>query len=404
MDKKINLKSGILLVATAIVWRILLFYVADTAPLILEYKPSFPYYDTILEASNYPKWLYSWANFDGVHYITLSKFGYVGTGLIQAFFPVYPLLVAAISQVIESQIISGLLISFLAFVGVIYTLYLLVKLKFDHSVALWSCIALLSFPTSFYFGSMYTESLFLFFVLQSFYWYERKKWLLLAVFITLASATRLIGIALVPVLLIDLGIKSTVLEHDFKTIWNSKWQIVTSISTSWKNNIRAVLAITSGSSGLLGYMTYLAITFGDPLYFYHVQEEFGGGREERVILFPQVVYRAIKILFTVPNSTVRTPIYIQELLAGTLPIFILLLLYKKFPKTWVFFSLFALLLPSATGTFSSMPRYMLVAFPIFVSIGMFATKYPKYGLLCLLLSTFALVFNTILFIQGYWVA
>ncbi len=392
------------IIALTLAWRGALFLLSKTAQSILPYDPSFPYHDIIFSLSNIPQWIYSWANFDGVHYITLARNGYVGTGLIQAFFPLYPAAIALLIPLQISSIISGLTLSFLGLVGAACTLFLLVKKHFTSRIAFWSVIGLLLFPTSFFFAALYSESFFLFFILQALYWYERKKWLLLTIFIGSASATRLVGIALVPVLLLDIGLQD--MSFKARTVSTSRylWQGMVRIIDNWTQNVRAVISVSLGSVGLLGYMTYLYYTFGDALYFYHVQPEFGGGREEQIVLLPQVIFRTLKIVLTVPVSILRTPVYIQELLAGTLPLILLALLYKKVPTTWLVFSAIALLLPTATGTFSSMPRYALVAFPLFVGFGLLMRDRPKVGLPLLLLSTFLMVFNTILFIQGYWVA
>ncbi|PIR61011.1 MAG: hypothetical protein COU68_01660, partial [Candidatus Pacebacteria bacterium CG10_big_fil_rev_8_21_14_0_10_45_6] len=82
MDKSL-LKKILVLV---LVWRIGLFVVSLIAPAFISYEPSFPYAYDLLAKLGLPQWLYSWANFDGVHYLTIMRMGYVGTGLIQAFF------------------------------------------------------------------------------------------------------------------------------------------------------------------------------------------------------------------------------------------------------------------------------------------------------------------------------
>jgi hypothetical protein len=73
------------------------------------------------------------------------------------------------------------------------------------------------------------------------------------------------------------------------------------------------------------------------------------------------------------------------------------------PHSWALFSIVSLLLPTATGTFSSMPRYALAAFPLYVFLGIAYNQYPKLRWV-MVLTTLVLLFNTVLFIQGYWVA
>jgi hypothetical protein len=151
-------------------------------------------------------------------------------------------------------------------------------------------------------------------------------------------------------------------------------------------------------------MSFLVHEFHDPLYFAHVQSAFGGGREEKIIFYPQVVWRGLKILLTSRPFDWRYFTYIQEFCAGVGGLLLLLISTKFVRASYVFFAFFAFFLPTTTGTFSSMPRYLLVCFPIFLFFTYFIQKSPLRMVLWLSLSIIFLVINTLLFIQGYWVA
>lgn len=99
-----------------IFWRVLLFLVAYLSGKYLVFDPSFPYSDTLLVKSGLPSWIWSFANFDGVHYLTIAKSGY-SAQFTQAFFPVYPGIISLISRIIQYDnfIIIGLLLSNLFF-------------------------------------------------------------------------------------------------------------------------------------------------------------------------------------------------------------------------------------------------------------------------------------------------
>jgi len=129
---------------------------------MLPYKPSFPYSESILAPLG-PRLISAWANFDGVHYLTIISKGYFGTGSIQAFFPLYPYLVRLISSVGINPLIVGLVISTVSFWMAIVVLYKLVKLDYKEKVAMRSIVLLLFFPTAFFFTAFYTESWFFFF-------------------------------------------------------------------------------------------------------------------------------------------------------------------------------------------------------------------------------------------------
>lgn len=399
-DTTVTLKIA----AVFLMWRSIIFIIGSLAQNILPYKPSFPYAYDLLPKYNFPQWFYSWANFDGVHYLTIVEKGYVGTGLIQAFFPLYPILVSAANYIFDTTLLAGLFISNSLALVVCILLWHLVQQKFSAPIAWKTLVIFLLFPTSFYLGALYSESLFISLVLLTFIFAHHKYWLLAGLAALCASASRVVGVFLVPALVLEMILTDKsfpamqLLGTNASLFFKKCMSVV-------KKNFKSILSVIIGLFGLFGYMLYLWRTFGDPLFFLHVQAEFGSGREETLVLLPQVFWRATKIILTVPFD-LRWPIYLQELALTVGSIGVLLLSFKKsykVPLSWTVFSLGAILLPTTTGTLSSMPRYVLVALPLFVILAQL--RLPKYldGLVYALLAG-VLIYNIILFVQGYWVA
>jgi len=355
-----------------IIWRLLLFLVAAISPQIIsEFGAKFPYYQERLIASNLPHFIWSFGNFDGVHYLGIAKDGYAYQ-YTQAFFPFYPILIKGLSLItFNSFLISALLISNFAFLIGLMIFYKLIKEKFDAKIALWSSLFLLAFPTSFYFGAIYTEGLFFLMLMSTFYLIEKgKTWQ--AYFVgTFASATRLIGVFLLPVF---------ILERNSKSFW-------------------PILIVPIG---FMAYVLYLKITFDNPFYFLTSQQIFGQGRSsDGIVLLPQVFWRYFKILAT----TNGMPFFnaALELFSTVFALLLLAVAYKKkFDRQWLIFSGLAVLIPTLTGTLTSMPRYILVAFPMYIVLASIKSSIIKKSFLGFFLVL--LVFLTILFTQGYWVA
>lgn len=377
-------------------WRTALFFVGLMAGYFLPYNPTFPYAFTLLPQFGLPQWLFSWAGFDGVHYLTIAINGYHSADLIQAFFPVYPLLIWVLSQLFSNPLLVGLVISNISVLGAMIVLFLIVKQHYQTNVAWLTLGVLLLFPSSFFLGALYSESLFLLLALLVFYFGSRSQWRWVAIFTITASATRLVGIFLVPSLLLVLASQKGL--DSFSRLGLLKFL---------HKNTAPILLICFGSVGLFAYMSYLWHNFSDPVYFWHVQADFGGGRQEQLILLPQVVWRYLKILVSVPLGR-SSLIYGQELIFGLLPAGLIgyeWLWKRAIPASWAVFSLSTLLLPTLTGTFSSMPRYALVAFPVLIILGRYLAKQPPWiQLLSLSISAILLMFNLVLFSQGYWVA
>lgn len=371
MIKNINLKFYFLIFLAFSIWRFFLFLTAYLSPFIIpNFGNKFPYADQHLMNSGLPHFIWSFANFDGVHYLIIAKDGY-SNQFTQVFFPFFPLIINFIGKIFSINFISAaLIVSNASFLLGLIIFFELVTKFFNQKIAFWSILLLLTFPTSFFFGSTYTESLFFLLTVSSFYLLSEKRVILASFLGLLASATRLMGIFLAPSFYLT----------DIK---------------------RKYIPLIIIPLGLLSYMVFLKIRFNNPLYFLTAQEIFGQERSTNsVVLFPQVVFRYIKILLTTKGLVFN--IALLELSATFFALVTIFIFRRKIPREWFAFSLFAILIPTLTGTFASMPRYILVVFPLFIALGTIKSDFQKI----VLASAFSILLFvlTCLFTQGYWVA
>lgn len=382
-------------------WILGLIGLAFFANRLLPYDPSFPYSGLLATESKLPQWIYSWGNFDGVHYLAIVLEGYARFGLVQAFFPVFPVSAQVLYNFTKNAFVSLWLVNAVGFLVFLVGWRKLVLLDSDEKTAFWSWVSIILFPTSFFFLAIYTESLFLACVVWSFVFARSKNWVAASLVAAVASATRVIGIFLLPALLLELW-----LQHRNYPVFaiNRLRQELQHLGSFLLKNIGTIAIIFTSSFGLLAYMWYLQQTFDDPLYFFHVQSEFGAGREESIILLPQVIWRYLKILATYRPFDLKYLAFVQEFGLALLSLGMLAWSSLKIRSSYVLFSLLAWLLPTLTGTLSSMPRYILVCFPLYLLLGSFLSNQKKLRLTYFLVSIPWLALNTILFIQGYWVA
>ncbi len=323
-----------------------------------------------------------WANFDGVHYLNIAQGGY---GLYQqAFFPLYPYFLRWLAPLFSKDyLLSGLFISHLALVLALCLLYKLIRLDFEEKIAKRGILYLLLFPTSFYFGSVYAESLFLALVLGSFYAARKKQWLIAGILGAFASATRFVGIFLFPALLIE---------------WYQ------SRRENKNEDIKSFLPLFFIGVGLLFYMWYLKKTVGDPLYFIHVQPFFGAERTgSKIILLYQVFWRYFKMILTTRADVLYFAVW-TELLASILFLALSVFAYLRLRFSYFVFMVLAYITPTLSGTLSSMPRYVLTLFPGFILLAVFAEKYRWLKIIYPIIGGILLVVSTILFIRGFWIA
>lgn len=379
-------------------WRLSLFLISYLAVFFIPiFRASFPYYNIILMPTNLPSWIWGFGNFDGVHYLRIAQNGY-SAQFSQAFFPLFPLVIRtfnfipkklpldATGIVDPSFFFTGMILSNVVFFFALILFYKLTRIDFSKKIAYGSLILLVTFPTSFYFGSIYTESLFLLFVVGAFYFIRKGNFLVAGILSAVASATRIFGLLLIPVLLIEIYIK----------IKNGE------IKLDSTETIKATIGVLLAPFGTLFYMLYLRLNFDNPLYFLTSQPSFGAERTSSNLIFlPQVIYRYLKIFITVPR--ISQPFF-NAFLEFTFTITTLVCLFffiRKMRLSYFIFTLGCLVLPTLTGTLSSMPRYSLMAFLLLPFIMQMVNRY--YKLLVCFFITIGIIL-TGLFIRGYWVA
>jgi len=379
-------------------WRILLFVVAFLSiSLFPEFGARFPYTERVLEITHLPYWIWGFGNFDGVHYLRIAQNGYDAL-YTPAFFPVFPMLIKLASSVIPKNPLvdtaiyvdpaffySGLVLANVFFLLSLYFLYKLFRLDFSSKVSWASILLLLLLPTSFYFGSIYTESLFLLLSVLVFYESRKRNFLLAGLFCAIASATRIVGILLAPVILIELylAVKNKEIE-----IRSRKFTL-------------SIIGLAVSVAGLAAYMYYLWKTFGDPIYFISAQPFFGAQRSSTPILLPQVIYRYFKIFMSIPPFSLQFYNSMLEFVMTLAPVTLLIMYFKKIRFSYWLFAATVIIIPTLSGSLSSMPRYILAAFPL---LPLVTVKMGKYGKLAMALSAILAVVLASIFIRGYWVA
>ena len=385
------------LIAIFIFWLLLIYIVATiiAQDKILPYAPTFVGAEQ-LTGEKMPLVLYRLNSFDGVHYRGIAVGGYEMADLTQAFFPLYPLLIRGFTFIRMEAFAASLLISVVScFLFLFYAFELLGK-NFSRPIAQWFVLIMLSAPAGFFLAAGYNESLFLLWLILALSKYKQKKYWQVAIFCALASATRLVGIILPVALIIDY-------------FWH-KWTKNRHLrKKDWQN--LAILGL--GALGLLAYMFYLWQNYHDPLYFMTVQSKFGGGREtSHLILLPQVIYRYVKMFVVGLNWDLKTWAVAQEFAISLIYLAILgwtgwqnwRQKKEAVPWSWWLFSVGAYLVPTLTGNFSSMPRYVLVCLAAPLFLAKFFARHKRFGVVLIGLSVLVMLFNLALFIQGYWVA
>lgn len=282
------------------------------------------------------------------------------------FFPSYPSIMKVISIFTAGDLVfSGWIVSSLFLVLSCMLLFKFVKKFHKEADPLQSVFLLLIFPTAFFLNAVYTESLFLFLSLATFYFAFEKKYFWAGVFGFFAALTRISGILLfLPILLQFI----TTEGYDFRTL-KKTWPI---------------MLIPAGTAL---FFLYHWIYFGSPLLFFKIESAWGRSfslNTEHFIFFSRA-------------SLANFSLDIFYLLFGLFIIGYLLKL-KKYPYALYVFSTIGVAI--ASGTLMSIGRYILVLFPIYIVGASIKNEITKY--LWIIISAMLMALNTYLFVNWYW--
>lgn len=321
--------------------------------------------------------LKSVANWDGGHYLGIAQFGY-SEKFQYAFFPLYPILIKYLTLITQNYLASGILISIIcSFLG-LHVLYKLLSADFEKKIAEKAILFLLFFPTSFYFLTVYSEGLFFLLVVSSFYFLRQQKLFWAIIFASLASATRLTGLAVVLALLVDIQLRAG---------FNRKnWFVLFS------------------PLGLILYCVFLYNRVGDPFYFIFAENHW-----LRYLSLPVVPFwETIRSLST-PGFITTNFMPFLDLVFAILGVGFAARAFRFLPPFYSVYGILAVGIPLFSPSLSSMPRFLLVVFPIFLLLGLIKNEQSsptgKYFILIYqLISLMLLALFVALFVNGYWVS
>jgi len=310
------------------------------------------------------------SRWDSVWYLDIAKDGYSfnGPGKLSniVFFPLYPALIKVVTPFTGgSPVLAGWILSSAFLLLALVYLSKLVR-EFHKTADPELAIAfLLLFPTAFFLNAVYTESLFLFLSIATFYYALKKTFILAAAIGFLASLTRLTGALLVIPLVFEV----------WRTYRGSR-------RFDWR-----ALSVLSVPLGTIGFFLFHRIRFGDFFLFFKVESWWGrtfGLNTEHLELLtrPAIVNFALDASFAV-FAIVATYLVFRRLRAS----------YGLYMAATVAVAL-------STGTLMSIGRYVLVLFPIPILLASTKDRNLQFGyaLTCTLL----LALYTALFVNGYW--
>lgn len=362
-----------------------------------------------------------WAHWDGVWFVRIAAEGYAAYPRSEAFFPLYPLLVRGVAAGVGDYVVAGLVVSLACYAGAMAVLFRLVRAELGPRTALWSVALLSFFPTALFFQAVYSEALFLLLTLLAFWWARGGRWALAGLAGMLAVLTRSAGLLLlVP----------------FALLWWEQWRGAplrlpggprpespapsgpssASRSAVPRPSLFSWLWILLVPAGLALYMVYLWLAFRQAMLFSTVQAAWG----RELSLPTTAVWRgavttaraAAWLVEHGPAAVLGTHTASggleSDVIANVLEfsgfaaaVAMLAACWRRLPAAWTLYALAALVFPllysSEARPLYSLPRFVVVVFPLFVGAAAVLVPRPVWRWLVTAVFVALLVFSTVLF-------
>jgi hypothetical protein len=392
------------------------------------------------------------ARWDAAWYLVIARYGYrpdlgAYTSSRTAFFPLYPLGLRSIAWLGVPPVLAGVLLSIAAFALALYGIHRLTTLELARGA--WPALAgeraattarlavlLTAFaPVAFFFSAVYSESLYLALSVGLFWSARHGRWVWVGVLGALAGATRSTGLVLIlPALIIYLygpredrppdrarvaralaaGVHAGGLA---RALQRARVQLRPRYELR-----RDVLWLALLPLGVALYGLYLALAGGNPLSPLHAQEVWS-----RHFAGPYVgIWDGLRAAFEGARQLLsgqRHHIYFATgkdspfVMAGHNLMLIVFLgaaipavvgVVRGLPLAYGAYVLAALALPLSypvtAQPLMSLPRFLLVLFPLFIWLAAWLAQRPRLQRPALVLSSALMVVLLAQFATWHWVA
>jgi hypothetical protein len=344
----------------------------------------------------------TFAQWDSVWFIHIADLGY-DSREITAFFPLYPLVVAALSVITRSTIVAGVFVSLTAGAVAVLVLKRIAGHVLDRSAVSDTILLLALFPIGYVFTAVYSDALFLALACGSFLAGLRRHGLLAGVLGALAVATRIMGLALLPALIV--------------LLWPARWSF---------REARALAPVLLLPAAAGAYALYLNNRFGDSTVFLDAQGSEDWSRDLSLLGPLSGLWQgasaawhgALEIVLHLPRSqnypngydqldvwALWNVVHFGALLAAVALTWIA---WRQFGPAFGLYSASVLVISlSAPADFVplvSFPRFLLSDFPLFLALAGLIENRPRARVAILFVFAVLSTAAAVAFSRTIWIA
>ncbi|MCF4968488.1 hypothetical protein CV014_15865 [Nostoc sp. CMAA1605] len=364
--------------------------------------------------------------FDSVHYekVAIQGYGYsvINQDYSVVFFPLFPLILRGLIILGLPFKLAGTLLNNLAFLWSLIVLFSWINNCYGIKVARWVLAVMTFFPMSLFGTVIYTEGLYLLLSTATLKAFDQRKYVQMAIWGAMATATRPTGIALILSLLI--------------------------VSFKESRGIKAYIFSLASGIGIFLYSIYCQIKFGDFLAFVHAQKawrtELGFRWQSWLKILMQIIIGPVNV----KSGYIKDPWYPLLFLSLIIIAYLLWYFRKRLGSLKVDYAFFILILLAwllagdplinvgivlgggyllwhlrsqllsiifvygccglglifASGGTISMNRIAYGIVSLSIALGMLLSRYSRWGYAAMAFFTILLITFSIRFSQNLWVA
>ena len=311
-------------------------------------------------------YLRSMCVYDCNAYERLSLYGYEGrpSGFDKgdannwAFFPLYSILVWALNRVTGlSMLVGGSILTCLLSAWAAILSWPLFDGRFRAYILF--CAFLFIGPLSYYFATLYTEALFILLTVSGFVLLRQRNYVAAGLTGSLMSATRSTGLLFAAAILIAAYQNHLKDGGGFRSFMRTLWK-----------RTDLLLAVGLVPVGISIFAIYLWFHSGDALAFVHIQRAWGRAFQDPF----GNLWSALVVQFQTYNNYSNISTDLAFGLAAIIGIALSAVMAWKGRWDWALFSLFGVLLPLSTNTYS-MIRFVVGLAPVLITASLLLSRW-----------------------------
>ncbi len=299
------------------------------------------------------------SGWDGSWYLMIARSGYPSNvareaagGDRWAFFPGLPAVVKGVASVTGlSYEHAGILTAFIFGATAAIAVWLAVRQVLGSEVARFTVVLVCFFPAAFSLSMVYAEGMFLTFAALCIYFLGARRWELAGIAASIACITRVSGVVLVLACVV-VGLRFAISRREW----------------------RPLTAVVLAPLGFLAWSGYQLARTGSPLAFLKAEKLWGGG-----FVWFTTPFKSLWHLVSQPSTWSSAGDVVAAgalvfVLVGAVLLARLAVQHRTVPLEWLIYAAGSALIALSPYWPVSVPRYSLVAFPLFAAI---AAHVPK---------------------------